>query len=247
MNKLLRKVRKAFSLKADNKAETGIGTLIVFIAMVLVAAVAATVLVHTAGTLQQKATSTGSQTTQQVSTGIQVNSIYGLDSNKSVPTHGVIEWLAIQISITAGSSPINLANVTISLTYHGVSASLTYVGLENIGNATVTNDVYGFNSAVGGTNNVFNSSYFKTINGASNGSKHFAILVLSDPTNSMTAQYPVISYEDQVDLLVNVSAVFGGITEGQAVSGEVQAPVGSPGVIQFTAPESFVSDVIQLQ
>jgi len=247
MNKLLRKVRKVFSLKADNKAETGIGTLIVFIAMVLVAAVAATVLIHTAGTLQQKATSTGSQTTQQVSTGIQVTSIYGLDSNATYPTHGIIKWLAIQITVTAGSSSINLANVTISITYHGVAASLTYVGLENIGNATSPKNVYGFNSAVGGTNNVFNASYFNTINGVSNGSKHFAILVLSDPTNSLTAQYPVISYQDQVDLLVNVSAVFGGITEGQAVSGQVQAPVGSPGVIQFTAPESFVSDVIQLQ
>ncbi|KAA8923448.1 flagellin [Thermoplasma sp.] len=247
MNKLLRKVRKVFSLKADNKAETGIGTLIVFIAMVLVAAVAATVLIHTAGTLQQKATSTGSQTTQQVSTGIQVNSIFGLDSDKAVPTHGVIEWMAIQISVTAGSSSINLANVTISLTYHGVSASLTYVGYENISVTSAKDFVYGFNSAVGGTNNVFNTSYFSTINGTTNGSKHFAILVLSDPTNSLTAQYPVISYQDQVDLLVNVSAVFGGISEGQAVVGQVQAPVGSPGVIQFTAPESFVSDVIQLQ
>jgi len=239
MNKLLRKVRKVFSLKADNKAETGIGTLIVFIAMVLVAAVAATVLIHTAGTLQQKATSTGSQTTQQVSTGIQVLSIQGLDSNATYPTYGNIKWIAIDIGVSAGSSSINLGNITVSMTYRGVSASLTYIGNANGGS-------YGFTSVTGGTNNIFNATYFSTLTG-SYAKTHFAILVLRDPTNSLSPQYPVISYEDQVALLINVTAVFGGFTQGQQVVGQVQAPVGSPGVIQFTTPESFVSDVIQLQ
>ncbi len=240
MNKIFRKVRKTFSLKADNKAETGIGTLIVFIAMILVAAVAATVLINTAGTLQQKATSTGSQTTQQVSTGIQVTQIMGLDSNPSVPTSGHIQWIAIYITVSAGSSPINLANVTVSLTYNGVAASLTYIGYTPAAGS-------GYHSATSGTKNVFNATYFNAINGPTNGSSHFSILTLKDPVQSLSGQYPVISYEDQVALLVNVSAVFGGIVQGQLVSGQVQPPVGAAGVIQFTAPESFTAPVIQLQ
>ncbi|HLH86040.1 MAG TPA: flagellin [Thermoplasmataceae archaeon] len=228
----VKKLQKAFSLKA-NKGETGIGTLIIFIAMVLVAAVAATVLIHTAGSLQQRAQSTGSQTTQQVSSGIIVQSVWGLDSNASDPEAGYIHWIAIYVTLGTGSSPLNLGNATLSLTYQGVSASLTY--LKNA-----------YNSATSGTKNVFNSSYFADLKGA-NATSHFAILTISDPAKSMTGAYPVISAGDEVALLVNVTAVFGGLTQGQSVSGSVVPVVGSAGVIQFTTPVAFTTTVIQLQ
>ena len=240
------KLRKAFSLKA-NKAETGIGTLIVFIAMVLVAAVAATVLIHTAGNLQQKAQSTGTQTTQQVSTGLSVQSIYGLDNNATVPEAGNVTWIAVYITPNAGSSGINLANVTVSVVYKGVDASLKYQGAN------------GYSSNTSGTNNVFNPYYFKNIDkvttgsGASeknytNGTTHFALLVLSDPSSSLTANYPVITAGDQVAILVNVTAVFGGgILQGTTVSGSIVPQIGAPGVVQFTAPNAYTQRVIQLQ
>ena len=68
-------------MKLRNKGETGIGTLIVFIAMILVAAIAASVLLGTAGSLQQKALTTGKQTQQEVSSGIQVVTLTGTNGS----------------------------------------------------------------------------------------------------------------------------------------------------------------------
>ncbi len=52
------------------KGEMGVGTLIIFIAILLVAAVAAGVLLQTAGSLQEKSLSTGQQARSQISTHV---------------------------------------------------------------------------------------------------------------------------------------------------------------------------------
>jgi flagellin FlaB len=267
MNRTLRigvkKLQRAFSLKA-NRADTGIGTLIIFIAMVLVAAVAATVLIHTAGSLQQRAQSTGTQTSQQVSSGINVQSVWGLDNNSS-PEAGTVSWVSIYVSLGTGSSPINLANVTLSLTYGGRTAQLTYVGdsVHYNGTTTSTNNpaFSGYHSATSGTSNVFESSYFSALNAngttgfsktaqtnaTANASKHFAILAISDSSNSMTGKYPVLTGGDEAAILVNVSAVFGGLNQDQSVTGSVTPQVGSAGVIQFTTPVAYTQQVMELQ
>ena len=62
---------------SNNRAQVGIGTLIVFIAMVLVAAIAAGVLVDTAGFLQNKAQDSGEDSTQKVTDRIDIVESYG--------------------------------------------------------------------------------------------------------------------------------------------------------------------------
>jgi flagellin-like protein len=63
---------------SNNRAQVGIGTLIVFIAMVLVAAIAAGVLVDTAGFLQSKAQQTGEDSTAKVTDRVEVVETYGV-------------------------------------------------------------------------------------------------------------------------------------------------------------------------
>jgi flagellin FlaB len=61
----------------DDRGQVGIGTLIVFIAMVLVAAIAAGVLINTAGFLQSSAEETGQQSSDQVTNRLQLVNAVG--------------------------------------------------------------------------------------------------------------------------------------------------------------------------
>ncbi|MFT4250775.1 MAG: archaellin/type IV pilin N-terminal domain-containing protein [Candidatus Woesearchaeota archaeon] len=107
--------------ETNNKAEMGVGTLIIFIALLLVAAVAAGVLIQTAGSLQQQALSTGSQATGQIATNAVVVEVSAEDgSNGSVTNFSVIMRLA------PGSDPIRLTDVTYTVSTKDTSDTLVH-------------------------------------------------------------------------------------------------------------------------
>ncbi len=93
-------------LTAD-RGQVGIGTLIVFIAMVLVAAIAAGVLINTAGFLQTKSEQTGQESSAQVSNRVQVVSGFGNVANEEV------NYINLTVMRGSGSDDINLSSATI--------------------------------------------------------------------------------------------------------------------------------------
>ncbi len=103
----------------------GVGTLIIFIAMLLVAAIAAGVLIQTAGALQEKALTTGSQAKQQISTNvrvIEVSASSGLDSD--------VENFSLNLKLAPGSDPIKLEETTITFNTKNTTTTLTYNGTD---------------------------------------------------------------------------------------------------------------------
>ena len=104
------KANRKFSIHGDNRAQMGIGTLIIFIAMVLVAAVAAAVLIQTSGVLQQRATETGKEATAEVSSNIGVETIIG---ERITASSSNLQWINISIKVMAGAGDIDISQMRV--------------------------------------------------------------------------------------------------------------------------------------
>jgi flagellin FlaB len=215
------------TLKKKDVGSIGIGAMIVFIAMVLVAGIAASVLIQTSTTLESQAMATGRETTDEVAGGLAVFDVEG-----HVATD--IDALAITVRARAGSPNIDLNESIILLTDGAMKILLQYdYSNSNHFNATVDasdGDVFGF-------------SY------ADLTKEQFGILVLEDADSSLSRFNPVINRGDKVMLIVNAVACFGGtgIVERADVYGWIYPEHGSAGVISFTTPASYSVTVYDLQ
>jgi flagellin-like protein len=98
--------------ETEDRGQVGIGTLIVFIAMVLVAAIAAGVLVNTAGFLQEQSQQTGQDATNEVSDGVRVLSTVGIQDQDADSGTPEIDQVEVTIKKRPGSGAVDLDSTT---------------------------------------------------------------------------------------------------------------------------------------
>jgi len=138
--------------KSEDRGQVGIGTLIVFIAMVLVAAIAAGVLINTAGLLQTQAEATGEETQEQVSDRLQVQSATG-EVGEDGDGNDVVDEVSITVTKAPGAQDIDLKEVTYEIVTDGgveteaiededdpdTNDDLDVITAENDNDAVITN------------------------------------------------------------------------------------------------------------
>ncbi len=112
----------------DERGEMGIGTLIVFISMILVSVIAAGVMMETMGGLQQQAASTGNMARKEISNGLEILAITGDRNTDSLAgdAQDSIQVIRITARLKAGSSALSISDILITVSSGDVMAELSY-------------------------------------------------------------------------------------------------------------------------
>ena len=100
--------RKNPYLNENESGAIGIGAMIIFIALILVAAVASTIIIKTAEELQQRAEATGDDTRDEISGKIQLVGAYVSDDNAA---GNAADEITLIVQLSAGSDTTLLANM----------------------------------------------------------------------------------------------------------------------------------------
>ena len=104
---------EAREIQDDKFAAIGIGAMIVFIALILVAAVAAAVIIQTAEKLQQNAQTTGEDTSKNLAGKLLVNA--GFVSTGEQTGFNAGDSYTLYVRLAPGSKPVKISEITFQL------------------------------------------------------------------------------------------------------------------------------------
>lgn len=211
----------------DNRASIGIGGMIIFIAMILVAGIAASVLIQTSNSLESQAMKTGAGTEDEVSAGIRVYQIIGQFGNRNISGtfYNRYHNMSIMVTPCSGTDGIDLSQVVITLANDSKKCVLAY------GNVFASSP---------SENGMFSTPGLFDLNAS-----EFGIIRVDDADGSCTSSNPVINQGDKVLLTVNLSACFNGLPGRADCRGMVIVEEGAPGIFLFRTPASSSKTVVE--
>jgi archaeal flagellin FlaB len=221
------------NIKKDVKAFVGIGTLIVFIAMILIAAVAASVLITTSEHLQRRAQSVGMNTIREVSSGLVIDDIVGYTNDAKTR----IEYIAFQLRPRAGSQDFDMELLTLTMLYdelHVTKFDSTMLQNVNLDNKSVF-----FTPESAGS-----STWLINLTNTTS----FATLAIHDYDSSIMNTYGM-NDGDRALLIINATALIpsdNGLATRKTISGEVRPETGAGGIYEITTPAVYSERVVDL-
>jgi flagellin FlaB len=218
----------------DDRGQVGIGTLIVFIAMVLVAAIAAGVLINTAGFLQSSAEETGQQSSEQVTNRLEIVNTVGTSLNPSADPD-TVETLEVTVKQAPGAANIDLGQTVAQYTSDDGAADLTF-------GDTVASDVNSIES-----------------DGSFDGSQSFGVVEIQDvggDSIDTTNDDPVLNDPaDRAKLVfiagdddgTNGGNIEDGLQEGETATIQLNTQSGGTTTVTLSVPETLSgSSAVQL-
>ncbi|QIB73808.1 flagellin [Halogeometricum borinquense] len=207
-----------------DRGQVGIGTLIVFIAMVLVAAIAAGVLVNTAGFLQATAQDAGQESVNKVTNRVDVVSTHGIVNDEA--NELTVDSLNLTVRLAAGSGSVSLEDTTIKYVSDSTARNLVYDNATTDADGTDLGKVYEYNRS--GNQKGLNST-------------EFTAYALEDGDDT---SFPVLSNQgDRYEIIINTSVVeetpTKGLSTGESVKLEVTSRSGGSSQVILTMPQQL--------
>ena len=218
------KANRSIRARDDEEASMGIGTMIVFIAMVLVAAVAATLLIRTAYIVQQQATQTGIDAITDVAAGYKIIEVVGDRKAECLDTaanSSAVQVIMVKVTVNAGSPGVNMDDTLVSVSDGATEGTLTY---SNLTSATTDNEY-----ATGATSSVFTAKKLRDPKGA------------WDDNDDQ-----IVSWGTVVQLYIDIGDLGLSLTTQETGWIRIIPRNGVPTYEEFTTPSSFSERYLQL-